>query len=100
MRDDKGTTHEEADVIIVQHMVNLSEHGCLNIKVICDDNGGFVLLMYFYNGNRMSCTVTMENLIAGRNDIDIEVSAAQNAKSQPQWKVWLVNPPLSACERR
>ena len=47
LRDDLRTTHEEADVIIVQLMVNLSQHGCLSIKVICDDTDVFVLLMYF-----------------------------------------------------
>ena len=47
LRDDLRTTHEEADVIIVQQMVNLSQHGCLSIKVICDDTDVFVLLMYF-----------------------------------------------------
>ena len=58
LRDDLRTTHEEADVIIVQQMVNLSQHGSLSIKEICDDNDVFVLLMYFYNEKCLSCIVT------------------------------------------
>ena len=57
-------------------MVNLSEHGCLGIKVICDDTDVFVLLVYFYNENRLSCIVSLESPIAGRSVIDIGVSAA------------------------
>ncbi len=74
--DDLHTTHKEADIIIVQQMVNLSEHGCISIKVICDDTDVFVLLMYFYNEKRLSCIVAMESPIAGRSVIDIGASAA------------------------
>ena len=49
VRDDLRTSHEKAGVIILQQMVNLSEHGCLIIKVICDYTDVFVLLKYFYN---------------------------------------------------
>ena len=61
-------------------MVNLSEHGCLSIKVICVNTDVFVLLMYFYNEKRLSCIVTMEGPIAGRSVIDIGASAAPHKK--------------------
>ena len=78
LRDDLRTTHEEADVIIVQQMVNLSQHGCLSIKVICDDTDVFVLLMYFYNERCLSCIVTMESPIACSSVIDIGASVAHH----------------------
>ena len=78
LRDDLRTTHEEADVTIVQQMVNLSKHGCLRIEVICDDTDVFVLVMYFYNEKCLSCIVTMESPIACRSVIDIGASAAQH----------------------
>ena len=78
LRDDLRTTHEEADVIIVQQIVNLSQHGCRSIKVICDDTDVFVLLMYFNNEKCLSCIATMERPIAGGSVIDIGASAAQH----------------------
>ena len=81
MRDDLRTTHEEADdIIIVQQMVNLSQHGCLSIKVIGDDTDVFVLLMHFYNEQCLSCILTMESPIAGRSVIDIGASAAHHTE--------------------
>ena len=71
-------THREADVIIVQNLVNFSEHGCISIKVICYDTNVFVLLMYFSNNKRLSCMVTMGSPIAGRSVIDIRASATQH----------------------
>ena len=47
-RDDIRTTHEEADVIIVQQMVQLASIGVQNILVICDDTDVFVLLLHFF----------------------------------------------------
>ena len=36
-------------LLLYNIMINLSEHGCLTIDVICDDIDVFVLLVYFYN---------------------------------------------------
>jgi len=47
-RVDLRTTHKEADVIIVQQVVKLAEDGVSSVKVICDDNDVFVLLIYYY----------------------------------------------------
>ena len=46
-RRDMATTHEEADVIMIQQIVSVatSKH-C--IKVICDDTDVFALLAYYY----------------------------------------------------
>ena len=57
---------------------NITEHGYISIKVICDDTDVFVLLMYFYNETCLSCIVTTESPIAGRSVIDIGASAAQH----------------------
>ena len=54
------TTHEKADVIIVQRMVHLASKGIQTIKVICDDTDVFVLLVHYYSSEGLTCEVSME----------------------------------------
>ena len=42
------TTHEEADIIIIQQCYGVVSNGCSSVKVISDDTIVFVLLMFFY----------------------------------------------------
>ena len=58
LRDDLKTSHEEADVIIVQHMVHLARNGERLIKVICDDTDVFLLL------NHPTTTTTILNVLS------------------------------------
>ena len=51
MKREMCTTHEEADVIIVQQVVKSKEGNVETNKVICDDTDVFLLLMYFYKAN-------------------------------------------------
>ena len=46
--DDLRTTHEEADVIMVQQVAKVANEGTKSIRVICDDTDVFILLMYFF----------------------------------------------------
>jgi len=50
-RVDMRTTHEEADIIIVQQVVKLAQSGNTSIKVVCDDTDVLVLLVHFYAQN-------------------------------------------------
>jgi hypothetical protein len=43
VRDDLGTTHEEADVIMVYQVLHLVSSGKCNIRVLCDDTDVFVV---------------------------------------------------------
>ena len=58
-RRDLITSHEEADVIIVQQAVGLANQGLKCIKVICDDTDVFVLLMYYYHSCKLTCQLLM-----------------------------------------
>ena len=74
-RNDLHTTHEEADVIIVNQLVDLAVRGASNICVVCDDTDVFVLLIYFYCREKLDCGVTMMSPVAGRCVIDIKATA-------------------------
>lgn len=93
-RPELRTTHEEADVIIVQRMVHLASK-VDSIKVVCDDTDVFVLLMYFYVTEKLACNVYMENTSAPKVVIDIRASVDNN-------KVLICNLPaahaLSGCD--
>ena len=47
-RLDFSSTHEEADILIVQHAISLSLLG-KSVRVVCDDTDLFVLLVHYYN---------------------------------------------------
>ena len=70
-RDALHNAHEEADVIIVNQIVYLTDQGARNILVVCDDTDVFILLIYFCCGKDLSCGVIMESPIPGRTVVDI-----------------------------
>ena len=47
-RNDLRTTHEEADIIIVQQMVHLCSQDMQCVHIILVDTDVFVLLVHFY----------------------------------------------------
>ena len=75
---DFRTTHEEADVIIVQQVAKLANAGTPSIRVICDDTDVFVLLMYFYHSLGLTCALTMESTGCERALIDIGASVEKH----------------------
>ena len=79
----EDATPEEADVVIVQHLVNLSEYGRISIRVICHDTNEFVPVIYFSNEKRLSRMVTKECPIAGRRVIDLSINKLPNNFLQP-----------------
>ena len=42
------TTHEEADIIVIQQCYGAASNGCSSVKVISDDRDVFVLLAFVY----------------------------------------------------
>ena len=78
-RDDIRTTHEEADVIIVQQMVQLGSIGVQNIRVICDDTDVFVLLLLFFVLEKLTCSLVMVGTNHGRSVVDIRATAQKHA---------------------
>ena len=74
------TNHEEADVIIVHHLVRIASGASDDsyIKVVCDDTDVFVLLIHFYLEKEITMNVSMESPCAGRTIIDIRQTALKH----------------------
>lgn len=77
-RSDLCTTHEEADVIIVQQVVHLANTGKSSIRVIADDTDVFVLLMHFYKEKQLTCNLFMTGTSAGRKSADIQATVEKH----------------------
>ena len=74
-RDALCNVHEEADFIIVNQLVYLTDQGARNILVVCDDTDVFILLIYVYCGKDINCGVIMESPVPGRTVMDIKATA-------------------------
>ena len=94
-RHDLKTTHDEADVIIIQQVIGLASLGIRCISVICDDTDLFILLLHFYHYNKLSCCLLMEGATSQRTIIDIAATARKHAKIVPQL---LAAHALSGCD--
>ena len=70
-RDDLTTTHEEADVIMIQQVAAVANDGARHIKVLSDDTDVFILLVYHFKELNLQCSLTMEGTSSGRALIDI-----------------------------
>ncbi len=73
-RPDIRTTHEEADVIIIQQVVHLAKSGKNSIRVVADDTDVFVLLLYYYNMEQLTCDMVMIGTSSGRKCADIKAT--------------------------
>ena len=83
-RDDYRTTHEEADVIIVQQVVKLANAGASSLNVICDDTDVFVLLVHFYIQENLSCKLFVSGTSTNRRTIDIKETAKKHSQIADQ----------------
>ena len=63
-RFDLKMTHEEADVIIPQQLVALTDMGCKTINVICGDPDVFVLLAHYFAEESLSASLITESTAA------------------------------------
>ena len=70
-RVDLRTTHEEADVIMIQQCVTAVEEGAKCVKLICDDTDVFVLLVHFTHVLDIQSTILMEATSGKRTVINI-----------------------------
>ena len=79
-RQDLKTHHEEADVIIIHHLVHIASAASddAHIKVICDDTAVFVLLIHFYIKEKMTANISMESPCAGRMIVDIRQTSLKH----------------------
>ena len=77
-RIDLRTTHEEADVIIVQQVVHLACSRITSIRVIADDTDVFVLLLHFYMANQLTIDLVMVGTSPGKKVVDIKATAEKH----------------------
>ena len=79
-RDDLRSTHEEADVIIIQQVVSVANGGARHISVLSDDTDVFILLLYHFSQQNLQCSLTMEGTVSGRAVIDIAATVEKHAR--------------------
>lgn len=74
-RQDVATSHEEADNIIVQQAIMCAkDQRGHTVAVIADDTDVFILLMYHYWRERLTCPMIMGSPIQQRSLIDIKAT--------------------------
>ena len=74
-REDLKTSHEEADVIIVNQVSMLSEIGLNSIGVVADDTDIFVLLLHAVHRENIKCDIILFPTTPSRAHIDIQATA-------------------------
>ena len=79
-KTDLKTTHEEADVIIVQQIVHLALKGAQSIQVISDDTDVFVLLLHFFALEKLTCRIFMVGSSHGKSSVDITATAKNHSE--------------------
>ena len=77
-RPDLRTTHEEADVIIIQQVFHLVDVGKSNIHIIVDDTDVFILLLHYYKMKNLTCNMLMIGTSSGRTCIDIKATVEKH----------------------
>ncbi len=78
-RHDLKTTHEEADLIIIQQCYGLIfNSGCNSVTIISDDTDVFVLACYYFPIERSDVTVIMESTKSCRAIVDIGKTATKH----------------------
>ena len=73
-RTDLTSSHEEADPIIVQHVISR----CMqyeNVRVISDDTDVFILLLQLYVAHKCTSALNMSSPVANRPIVDLRATA-------------------------
>ena len=84
-RADMRTTHEEADIIMIQQLLWITNgNEACNIKVIADDTDVFMLLLYYYNKYSLNCCIVMEETSKNRKCVDIKATVQKHKQIIPR----------------
>ena len=79
LRRDMENTHDEADVIIPQQIHIAKQSGKVrNFKVICDETGVFVLLLYYYVTQKWTSYILLKSLEERQSLISIKKTAEKH----------------------
>ena len=82
-RHDLHTTHEEADVVVIQQAVHLAPTGINSIRMVADDTDVFVLLLYYYTTQQLICNLVMTGTSYGRTSVDMKTTAEKHSDIIP-----------------
>ena len=77
-RHDLTVTHEEADIIIANHVVHIAKESASVIHVVCDDTDVFILLVHFYISENLDSDIFMIPTRSARNVVNIRETANEN----------------------
>lgn len=77
-RADLTVTHEEADVIIANHVVHIARETRGTIHVVCDDTDVFVLLVHFYSSESLQGNIFTVPTRTSRSSVDIGATAKKH----------------------
>ena len=92
------TSHEEADVIIINQMLwAIRTQHSSSVKVICDDTDVFALLIHYVYTEEIQQVVLMQATKDGRKVIDIH-TAIESVKSKMDPRLLLPLHALSGCD--
>ena len=81
-RSDMMTTHEEADVIVVQQAMKAVSNGYQEVKVLSDDTDVFALLVHWYDKHEFDAPMYMESPKKNtKTCVDIRQSASNCVES-------------------
>ena len=76
------TSHEEADVIIVNQLLwAVKDNHSARVLVVCDDTDVMILLLYYYSKEELTCTLLMKGPTRDRKVINIK-NAALKARNE------------------
>ena len=71
LRHDIATTHEEADSIIVQQVMQVAVNEHKHVTILADDTDVYALLLYHYLQQDLQTPMVMESPIKERTVVDI-----------------------------
>ena len=75
-KTDMHTTHEEADITVIQKCYGAVPYGCSSMKVISDDTNVFFLLAFFYL--QQNCKVPTFTKSSHGSRIVVDIAATVN----------------------
>jgi hypothetical protein len=90
-RRDMDTTHEEADIIIVQEMLMAAKENPTSITVLSDDTDVFVLLLHYYLVDDLELMVKMVSPIKDRVIVDIGKTVEKHTETSYQNSLLLMH---------
>ncbi len=76
-REDKKTTHEEADAIIVAQAISAAKEERKYVAVVADDTDVYIMLLYHYLAESLNMPMKLQPTQAARTSIDVAATVGK-----------------------